>query len=474
MEFFRNLGELIQVFLLSITLTGCSSEDSTKKETMRDHPSVEVAQDTVNIGSAKSFSVDLDFENFDLLGKLLVRKKSENSRKLISELVANDLTDPYSFSYTVTADDDEIIQIYFEVFDAQDNSSSSDTLTVDTRTGLIVASTKRIARMTGATLDGELIPNPNQTYTKYNVGGTDLGVFWEMNDGTVGCFFGDTYGSDFRYSTTGGPNGGSWRSNVLAFSNDTDLMDGLSFSSMLADAKGNAKTIIPGAHDTSGTGDWTSIPTAAISVLGTEYVHYMNVLSWDAPGEWTTNFSSMYKSDDTGMSWSRVPEVEFAMDSKFAQMSFAKRDGMIYMIGTKSGRLGPAYLARVSIDDFPNLPKFEYLGPNQQWTTGTESTALPIFPSPVGEISLIYHQDFERWIVLYINHSKNQIVMRSAKQIDGDWSEEQMVASSTTFPMLYGSFMHPKSVTGNDVFFAMSMWQPYNVFLMKTTLQLIE
>lgn len=456
------------------TFAGCSTEDSNEQMTSKDRPSVKVARDTVNTGLAKSFSIDLNFENFDQLRKLLIRKQLGNSMELVAELAANELTNPYSFSYEVAADDDKTFTMYFEVFDVRDNFSSSDTLLVDTRTGLFVVSSERIARMTGAALSGELIPNPNQTHTNYNVGGTDLGIFWKMNDGSVGCFFGDTYGSDFRPTNEGGPNGNSWRSNVLAFSNDTDLTDGFTFSSMFVDTNGRTKTIIPSAHDTSGNGDWTSIPTSAISVLGTEYVHYMNIRSWDAPGEWTTNFSSIYKSEDNGISWNSMPEVEFPSDSKFAQMSFAEKDGMIYMIGTRSGRTGPPYLARVRVDDFPNLSKFEYLGANQQWTLGAESAALPIFTSPVGEISLIYHQDFEQWIVLYLNHFEGEIVMRNAKQIDGEWSEEQVVASGNTYPLLYGSYIHPKSVKGNDIFFSMSMWQPYNVFLMKITLKLIE
>src|SRR5690606_4324201 len=147
-----------------------------------------------------------------------------------------------------------------------------------------VTSVKPIARLTGATVKGDTLPNPNAGGKRYNVGGTDLGIFWEMADGTIGCFFGDTNGNDFKPSKIGGGNGGAWRSNVLAFSKDKNLEDGLSFSSWAVDSKGSAREIIPSAHDTSGKGDWTSIPTAAISVLGTEYVHYMNVRDWGAAG----------------------------------------------------------------------------------------------------------------------------------------------------------------------------------------------
>ena len=52
-------------------------------------------------------------------------------------------------------------------------------------------------------------------------------------------FLGDTFGYDFKPNPANpGPNGGSWRSNVLAFSEDNDLEDGLSFSNMATDDKG--------------------------------------------------------------------------------------------------------------------------------------------------------------------------------------------------------------------------------------------
>ncbi|WP_083158010.1 DUF4185 domain-containing protein [Allomuricauda sp. CP2A] len=352
--------------------------------------------------------------------------------------------------------------------------SSSVSLQPNSNKHLKVISCERLARVTGASVKGEVFANPNVTHQKYNVGGTDLGIFWKMDNGKVGCFFGDTYGSDFKASPNGGPSGGSWRSNVLAFSTDSNLDDGLTFSSMLSDPDGHAREVIPSAHDTTGTGDWTSIPTAAVSVAGTEYVHYMNIRSWDSPGEWTTNYSSMYQSNDGGHSWSKIEDVHFKGDSKFAQMAFAKRNGMVYMVGTKSGRKGPAYLARVNMEDFPNPSKFEYLGTKKNWFKGGESLAQPIFSAPVGEISILYNETFKLWITLYTRHSNEdqKLVMRTTEHINGTWSDEKIIADPETYPIMYGSFMHPKSISGSDIYFAMSMWQPYNVFLMKASLEL--
>ncbi len=137
--------------------------------------------------------MDVQFQHFDQLGKLLVTKISGNTTDVVSELTISELTNPYSFSYEVDTDDHETFIMSFEVSDTKGDSGISDNLYVDTRVGLLTTFTKRLARMTGASMSGELFPNPNQTHTNYNVGGTDLGIFWEMANGSTGSFYGDTY-----------------------------------------------------------------------------------------------------------------------------------------------------------------------------------------------------------------------------------------------------------------------------------------
>lgn len=58
-------------------------------------------------------------------------------------------------------------------------------------------------------------------------------------------FFGDTSGEGFVINKNGG-NGSNWRSNVVAFSSDTDLTDGLKIDSMLLDSEGKAREICAG------------------------------------------------------------------------------------------------------------------------------------------------------------------------------------------------------------------------------------
>lgn len=60
--------------------------------------------------------------------------------------------------------------------------------------GFFIRNVTRIARVTGSIINGENFPSPNNTATKWNVGGTDLGIIWEMQPGKYGIFFGDTLG----------------------------------------------------------------------------------------------------------------------------------------------------------------------------------------------------------------------------------------------------------------------------------------
>ncbi|MEO6150364.1 MAG: DUF4185 domain-containing protein, partial [Mucilaginibacter sp.] len=336
---------------------------------------------------------------------------------------------------------------------------------------LMAYNTRGIARVTGKTQAGDNYPNPNQTDVNYNVGGTDLGIMWDLGAGHTGIFFGDTFGSDWSY-TIGGGNGSNWRSNVAAYSNDQNLDDGLTFTGMLTDDNGKAKEVIPSPHNTSGNGSFTSIPTAAVRIGTVDYVHYMDIRQWGTPGNWTTNSSSLYTSSNNGKTWSQAPGVSFSAASNFAQAAYAKKDGYVYMVGTRSGRFGAAYLLRFLYKDVLQQAEYEYWNATNGWVKNDETAATKIFDSPVGEISLVYNTHFNRWIVTYLADWPDGIVMRDAANITGPWTKARTVVSAITTPGLYGAFIHPQKNNSDDLYFLMSVWNPYNVFLVKTKLKL--
>ncbi|WP_300599305.1 DUF4185 domain-containing protein [Niabella sp.] len=333
---------------------------------------------------------------------------------------------------------------------------------------------ERIARVTGATGVHETLPNPNRTDLHYNVGGTDLGIAWKMGNGAVGLFFGDTYGRDFRPGAGGPGNAGDWRSNVLAFSTDKDLSDGITIDEMLPDKNGNARAVIASRHDPDCKGEHTLIPTAAIHAGDADYVHCMNIHCWEVPGKWKTNYSALYRSSDNGKSWSRCTGVQFGSESRFAQAAFVKRKGMVYLLGTPAGRHGAIYLARVSEQALAFGDQYEYWNEGRGWVKKDEAFATPVIAAPAGELSVTYNETLQRWIVVYLDVSRKALVLRDSKEIEKGWSPPKILVRSADYPGLYGSFIYPLETAGTRLYFLMSVWKDYNVFLMKADLKLAE
>lgn len=343
-------------------------------------------------------------------------------------------------------------------------SAAPDSGTALSPVALIASNAAKIARVTGATPSGETLPNPNDTSTAYGLGGTDLGIMWEDSHGKIMTLFGDSF---VDWIGSGG-GGGGWRSNALAISEDRDLADGMTFSSMITGPDGKFKEIISSAHDTSGNGDFTAIPTAGVSVGSTDYIHYMQIRKWGDAGKWTTNFSEIAYSTDEGQTWTKSG-VKWAGNSKFAQAAYVKKDGYVYMFGTPSGRFDNMYLARVPEADMLDKSKYEYWN-GSAWIVNDEAAASIVVEAPVGELSVVYNSYYDKFIMTYLNENRYAIVMRSAPRVTGPWSAETEIAKGGEYAQLYGAFIHPWSTSGKDLYFLMSQWGPYNVFLMHSTL----
>lgn len=460
----KNYRIFIAFSIIALSVSFCGKEEG------RNNPYIPIDEisvaetDLIPDKKTKTVSTLLEFKNLDNIDYLIVNKSGgESYSEKISRSV---LSSPYLFKYTVRASDPDFFKLLLKAVYRDGNVSKEISLSIDNRWGFFIRNVSRIARVTGAQMPGETFPSPNNTPLKWNVGGTDLGIIWEMDPDKYGIFFGDTFGRDFKPNPTNpGPNGCCWRSNVLAFSEDKNLDDGLTFRSMVTDARGDAREIIHGGKDTSGNGDWTSIPSAAIRANGIDYVHYFNIRNWTG---WITNYSGMYKSMDNGQTWEKCDGITFSSDSPFGQGGYFKKDGYVYMIGTQTGRDSKAALARFLESDIENRDQYEYWnGSSGEWKKGDENLATIIIDDKVGELSFIYNETFNKWFIAYFNGDRYNITMRTAEQITGPWSEPYELAGGKDYPQLYGSYFHPLSVTGENLYFLMSMWMPYNVFLMK-------
>ena len=431
----------------------------------------------------KSISLYVSIANSSNLKKIVIRKYTSNRSYIFNTIYGYEIKEStYNFNYNVTKDDPDEICFVFQAFNNKDQIVDSKKVVVDNRSGIYVSGLKQIARVTGKSLQGEVITNPNNTAEKYDVYGTDLGIIWKMSDSKVGIFFGDTNGKGFQpFFNGGGGNGSNWRSNVVAFSEDLDLEDGLSFSEMTVDSLGKAREICAGGKANPLIYQ-TSIPTSAIRINGADYVHYMNIYDWSGPTcSWLTNFSSLYVSYDSGKTWIPKPEVKFKSLSHFSQIAYAKKDGIVYMIGTRSGRGDAGYLGRFKEKDILDMRKYEYWnGESQQWIQGNEEAATPVIPAPVGEASLMFHEKYKRWILTY-NYdykcdSKNPQKHHAILYLDTDdittWSKPKVLVFDDEYPGLYCAYMHPLKNNEDKLYFLMSLWGPYNVFLMSVDMKL--
>lgn len=452
--------------VVGVLFFGCSKDEYEKAPIPIDEITAS-ATDLIPDKDTRMVTVELTFKNLENIAFLSVVK---SGGAVFSEKIDRGLlSSPYTLRYEIRPSDPEMFQLVLTAGYEDGNESNSITLDVDNRWGFFVRKVERIARVTGRPMTGETLANPNNTARDWNVGGTDLGIIWEMEKGQFGIFFGDTFGQDFMpRPASPGPNGGSWRSNVLGFSDNENLDEGLIINEMVTDESGNAKEIIYSEKDDSGNGDWTSIPTAAIRANGMDYVHYFNMKDWDG---WITNYSGLYKSEDGGRSWSKSDHIEFASNSNYGQAGYFKKDGYIYMIGTQSGRDYPAYVARFLEEDIENKNRYEFWNGDQgRWFPGDEKQATVIIDDKVGELSFIYNRKHEKWFIAYFNADRYNITLRTAPQITGPWSEPLELAAGSEYSQLYGSYFHPMSVEGDELYFTMSMWLPYNVFLMKATM----
>ncbi|MFW9919288.1 MAG: DUF4185 domain-containing protein, partial [Candidatus Thorarchaeota archaeon] len=307
--------------------------------------------------------------------------------------------------------------------------------------------------------------------TLYDVGGTDLGII--VKHGTEFLFFfGDTFSTPYL--------SGNWRSNTMAKSSDTYPSDGITLDEWIVNpTTGLAKELISSLK--IDFEEVTCIPTTAVSIDGTLYVYYMSVIHWsEIGGIWTCNNASIAVSTDNGQSFSKIDNISWTGDSNFILFSIVQPydglDDYLYLLSTPAGRFGSCYLSRVNPSSILNITEYRYfsgLSPSEEPTwSSAPNDASPIFPSPVGEVSIMWNEYLEKWTVFYTDNEEFSIVLRTADSLWGIWSDPITIVDADEFPSLYGSYTHPDLVENNGeiVYFIMSIFNQYNTFVMSVDL----
>lgn len=296
--------------------------------------------------------------------------------------------------------------------------------------------------------------SPNQTFERWNVGGTDLG-FTFFHEGALYMVFGDTYGRERS----------DWRSNTMAKLADVESpAAGLEFEQFISDPTGRATELL-----SSQKVYWveqTVIPTNGISVDSRMFLHYMSVRRWVAPGQWNINHAGLAFSDDDGHTWVKSGPF-WGERSNFGQVAFARSDAepeMVYLFGIPAGRFGQVRLARVSADTMLSPGAYRYWD-GSDWSP-SEADAVTVVPPPVGELSVAWNDYLERWVMMYFDERYDAIVVRTADALTGPWTEQRLITTARDHPQLYAPFIIPFQTNEPEIFFTMSRWDSYNVYLM--------
>lgn len=319
--------------------------------------------------------------------------------------------------------------------------------------------------------------SPNRTGTRFGFLATDLGILWDDGDGNVLAVFGDTYGQGWQ-----GPGAGlrtaDHRRNVLTRTRSAGsdpaeraaaLRTGLRLDEAVQDRPGHAAEILPA--DPLPLIESTVIPTAGIAVDGVQYIHYMSVARWRRKG-WRTNYGGIAHSTDGGVTWTKPRKARWR-NSPLARRSFqlgafARDGGWVYLFGTPNGRAGAVSLARVAPSAVGDVGGYGYWT-GSGWADRVRH-AVPVCDGPAGELSVAYHRGLRCWLMLNLDDAAGLIVLRAADVPTGPWSDGQTLVSGAAHPALYGGFLHPHALDGDEIFFTMSQWVPYNSYLVRAEL----
>lgn len=96
--------------------------------------------------------------------------------------------------------------------------------------------------------------------------------------------------------------------------------------------------------------------------------------------------------------------------------------------------------------------------------------AQPVLSAPVAELSVQFHRHVDRWFAVHLDERRAAIVLRTAPELTGPWTDGEVLVSGAQHPGLYGGFQHPWSVDGPAVHFTVTRWGPYNVDLFRADL----
>lgn len=345
-------------------------------------------------------------------------------------------------------------------------------------------STTRICQLTGEEDRQLKQPTLNRTLSRFDLVGTDLGSSFE-HKGKLYFLFGDTW------HRPGDRDSAAWTESRDPAKIDLTFLTG-------PDGKWLSLTV-PGITQAG----W-DIPSYGVSIDGKMYV----VFTTDHSDAKTMGRSVLAVSQDDGQTFRQVYDLS---SDKFINVAMWKSDSWLYIFGSGNYRESSVCLARVeqkSIEKRDSLRFFsgQSADGTPQWSEKERDAALLFHHDVVGELSVAYCELVKRYVMLYNSLKPRGIVMRSSKEPWGPWSDMQFIFNPER-DKGYGQFMHrfdknhpnadglsdpnrdrddaeeygpyliSRYTTGDEngcrIYYTMSTWNPYEVHIMRSDLQLL-
>ncbi len=310
----------------------------------------------------------------------------------------------------------------------------------------------------------------------------DLGVMFTHQQ-QIYFLAGDTMGS------------GIFAPNAIAYTNDHRPGACLELQ-WKTDSKGNPQAFFPRIDPDS------TVPAGAISINNVIYVFMMDVTHWgDSESPETHARPLLIKSTDNGTTFSLVWTGE--VNGKFVNIapviSSHPHDPtrpMLYLLASGTYRKSPIYLAMTDLGTVEDKRSYRYFAGYKNGTSvwvGDQAAATPVADDVrVGELSVAWNEYLDQWLLSYFDYTptgKGTMYFRKAPTLWGSWSEPVEVFSGTAqygwykkektskgvvdWGGPYGGYLlqEPTDHNGKIVYFTLSLWTPYTIFLMKADLK---
>lgn len=227
--------------------------------------------------------------------------------------------------------------------------------------------------------------------------------------------------------------------NAIAYTDAEKLEEGVTVTRFVK--SGGTLTPICAARE----GEISIVPNAAFVVGDKTYMHYYAKTADLSDNEWRASAAGFLVSDDGGRTWTRSAE-SWSGEGCFVEASFARKEGYLYMSGSKAGRQPDTYWANMYVAraaltaDFTDPGQWDYWT-GTEWVSGDESLCREpsccLTTGCAGESALVYNARFDRFQMIYRSGIHGGLVYRDADAVDGYWSGEKLLVSDDAAGMSY-------------------------------------